>query len=130
MCASEPGVEDDFDILTIPTACRCARCGRTFVYQEIRAGRLRAIKLGRLTRIRRRDYEEWLASMPPLVSTAADGVSGDSADPAAVVSKNANPAKKMNGRPDHNWAQPPIGAKREADEKRGRYPRKRQERGL
>lgn len=45
---------------TIPDACRALGMGRTALYEEIKTGRLRAIKYGRRTLIRRKDAEAWL----------------------------------------------------------------------
>jgi excisionase family DNA binding protein len=39
---------------------------RETAYQQIRAGRLRAVKLGRKTLILRADAEVWAASLPEL----------------------------------------------------------------
>jgi excisionase family DNA binding protein len=58
--------EDNLDALDIPAVCRRSGTGRSFVYEEIRAGRLIARKLGRLTRILRADYDTWLAAAPPI----------------------------------------------------------------
>ena len=38
--------------------------GRTKAYEEIRDGRLRAVKCGKLTLILAEDYERWLKSLP------------------------------------------------------------------
>jgi excisionase family DNA binding protein len=46
----------------------CARygiCRETF-YQEVRRGRLRAVKLGAKTLVLKSDADAWVASMPPL----------------------------------------------------------------
>jgi excisionase family DNA binding protein len=40
--------------------------GKTKAYEEIRAGRLRAVKCGKLTLILAEDYERWLKSLPPI----------------------------------------------------------------
>ncbi len=66
MPLSASGGGDDLDALDIPTVCRRSKTGRSFVYGEIRAGRLIARKLGRLTRILRADFEAWLAAAPPI----------------------------------------------------------------
>jgi hypothetical protein len=39
--------------------------GKTKAYEEIRAGRLRAVKCGRATIITHDAYEAWLNSLPP-----------------------------------------------------------------
>jgi hypothetical protein len=44
-----PDCNDDRDAYTIDDVGKRTDTGRTFVYGEIRAGRLRAVKLGRLT---------------------------------------------------------------------------------
>jgi excisionase family DNA binding protein len=45
--------------------------GKTKAYEEIRAGRLRAVKCGKLTLILAEDYERWLASLPPIKAAMA-----------------------------------------------------------
>jgi excisionase family DNA binding protein len=47
-------------LLTVPDAAREARVGRTTIYKEIGTGNLVAVKVGRLTRIRRSDLEDWI----------------------------------------------------------------------
>jgi excisionase family DNA binding protein len=59
----------DLDTFDIPTVCRRSGLGRSYVYEEIRRGALRARKFGRLTRILRPDYEAWLAAAPPIAPT-------------------------------------------------------------
>ena len=44
--------------------CRQYSVGRTNAYQEIAAGRLRAVKVGRRTLITHDDAEAWLAALP------------------------------------------------------------------
>jgi excisionase family DNA binding protein len=64
-----PSDDDGLDALDIATICRRTGFGRSFVYEAIRRGELRAGKFGRLTRILRRDYEAWLAAAPPVAPT-------------------------------------------------------------
>ncbi len=52
--------------LSIPEVCRTTGIGRTTIYEEIRAGRLRALKLGRRTIIRTTDLQKWLDALPEL----------------------------------------------------------------
>ena len=47
--------------------CRRNAVGRSFVYGEIAAGRLKARKAGRVTLIFPEDEDEWRANLPRLV---------------------------------------------------------------
>ena len=47
-------------LLTVPDAAREASVGRTTMYNQISSGSLVAVKVGRLTRIRRSDLEDWM----------------------------------------------------------------------
>lgn len=60
----EPGA------LTIDEFCRWARAGRTMAYAEIKAGRLRAVKIGSRTVIPMENARAWLASLPQRASAA------------------------------------------------------------
>jgi excisionase family DNA binding protein len=69
-CPRGPPPDDDaLDALDIPTVCRRSGLGRSYVYEAIRRGELRARKFGRATRVLRTDYESWLAAAPPVVPT-------------------------------------------------------------
>jgi excisionase family DNA binding protein len=46
--------------------CRCYGIGRTHAYQEIAAGRLHAVKVGRRTLIKQDAAEGWLATLPKI----------------------------------------------------------------
>ena len=48
-------------LLSVRDVCAALQCGRTFVYDLLQKGELRAIKLGRLTRIPRAALEEFIA---------------------------------------------------------------------
>lgn len=61
----------NYELLTIPEFIGWCRLGRTRVYEEIGSGRLRAIKIGRRTFVRRDDALAWLDSQPALVTKAA-----------------------------------------------------------
>jgi excisionase family DNA binding protein len=50
----------DDELSTALEAARKARVGRTTIYKEIGSGNLVAVKVGRLTRIRRSDLEDWI----------------------------------------------------------------------
>jgi excisionase family DNA binding protein len=54
------------DAYSIPEVCSRVAAGRSYIYGEIRAGRLRARKLGRLTRILAADLAAWLAAAPAI----------------------------------------------------------------
>jgi excisionase family DNA binding protein len=78
----------DLDALDIPTVCRRTRFGRSYIYEQIRSGALRARKYGRLTRILRLDYEAWLAAAPAI----APAIGNDPAPRTAPLSgRHARP---------------------------------------
>jgi excisionase family DNA binding protein len=52
---------------TIAEACAIAGIRRTTLYKHIRAGKLRAIKIGQRTFFLRDDIHRWLEGMPPIV---------------------------------------------------------------
>lgn len=54
---------------SIATFCQRNQLGRTTVYAEIAAGRLRALKIGRLTRITDQAEAEWKGSLPSVDSS-------------------------------------------------------------
>lgn len=56
---------------TIADVTRETGTSRTTIYEEIKAGRLQARKLGRRTLILAEDYERWLTSLPPLEKRGA-----------------------------------------------------------
>jgi hypothetical protein len=56
---------------TINEFCERNHCCRDYAYGEIRAGRLRAVKLGRVTRIFSDDEEAWQNSLPALGEAVA-----------------------------------------------------------
>jgi excisionase family DNA binding protein len=64
-------ISDDTEALTIYEACKRARVSRTFLYGELAAGRLRAVKAGRKTLIRAADLRAWLAALPAYPARAA-----------------------------------------------------------
>jgi excisionase family DNA binding protein len=52
--------------LTLKDFCDAYRVCRETAYQQIRTGRLRAVKVGRKTLILRADADAWAASLPEL----------------------------------------------------------------
>jgi excisionase family DNA binding protein len=47
-------------LMTIAEVAKLARLGRTLLYSEIAAGRLRTVKFGRAVRVRSDDYQAWI----------------------------------------------------------------------
>jgi hypothetical protein len=58
--------------------------GKTKAYEEIRSGRLRALKCGRRTIILPEDYERWLKSLPTITASRGDIVTGRKAGTGAA----------------------------------------------
>lgn len=61
----------DAAVYTIDEFVEHYRITRTKAYKEIAAGRLRIIKYGRNTRIRKADAEAWLAAFEPVETRTA-----------------------------------------------------------
>jgi excisionase family DNA binding protein len=61
----------EIELLTVADVCTRYRIGRTTLYREVAAGRLRLRKLGSATRIAREDAEAWAASLPIVSGEAA-----------------------------------------------------------
>ena len=59
------------EAFTIPEAIQAAGIRRTAIYEEIKAGRLRAVKRGRRTLILAPDLRRWLSSLPVVRADAA-----------------------------------------------------------
>jgi excisionase family DNA binding protein len=57
--------------ITVDEAAKLGGPRRAKLYEEIRAGRLRAVKAGRCTRILISDYRAYLASLPAIEPRAA-----------------------------------------------------------
>lgn len=57
--------EDDNDALSVKDVLARFPIGKTKLFEEIRAGRLKARMLGTRIVILRRHYDEWVASLPP-----------------------------------------------------------------
>lgn len=52
----------DKGLLTVGEAASYLSCGRTKLFELLRAGEVRVVKLGRATRIPRRELDRWIAS--------------------------------------------------------------------
>jgi hypothetical protein len=51
--------------MSVPEFCEVARCGKTFAYQQMNSGALRAVKVGRRTLILPKDYRRWQDNLKP-----------------------------------------------------------------
>jgi excisionase family DNA binding protein len=56
--------------LTVPEFCRWVRIGRTTLYAEVKAGRIKLRKIGAKSVILRSDGDAWLRSLPTTAETA------------------------------------------------------------
>lgn len=59
------------ELLTIDEFCKQTSTGKTKAYAEISAGRLKALKYGRCTRITREAMNEWIKNLPDYPAEAA-----------------------------------------------------------
>jgi hypothetical protein len=69
------GAEQDKIAYSIAGLCAACSLGRTFVYQEIAAGRLGTLKAGRRTLIEAAEARRWLSSLRRI--TAPDSSFGE-----------------------------------------------------
>jgi excisionase family DNA binding protein len=51
--------------LTIPEFCTEYRTSRSYTFVLLREGRLKGVKVGKMTRIRRKDAQAWAKALPP-----------------------------------------------------------------
>ena len=67
------GAPDPYDDLrgaySLAAFCRSFHVGLTFTYQNIKDGKLRAVKAGSKTLILHRDAEAWVRSLPEMRTT-------------------------------------------------------------
>jgi excisionase family DNA binding protein len=56
----------EFLALTVTQAAKSGGLSRSALYEDIRLGRLRAVKRGRSTRILMEDFKRYLASLPAI----------------------------------------------------------------
>lgn len=73
--------------LTVSECTEVAGLGRTKIYQEIKEGRLRAVKLGRGTRILVDDLKHYLAHLPALSSAPSADAETKSSDQPGRIGK-------------------------------------------
>jgi len=57
-------------LLSLPEFCREYKLSRSLAYRLLRDGGLKGVKVGRLTRIRRKDAEAWVAKLRSYASAA------------------------------------------------------------
>ena len=57
-------------VFTVPEALEASRIARTKLYEEIAAGRLPIVKIGRRTLIRREALEQWLRNAERVAEAA------------------------------------------------------------
>ena len=57
--------------LSLNEFCECYSIGRVKAYEEINAGRLQVVKLGRRTLVPVANAERWLAGLPTKTAKAA-----------------------------------------------------------
>jgi hypothetical protein len=66
MPARAPAIDDDVDAYALATVCHRVPIGKTKLYDEIAAGKLRAHKLRSRTVVLKSDLARWLAGLPAL----------------------------------------------------------------
>ena len=67
---------------SIPEACAAASIGRSALYEEIKSGRLRAVKSGRRTIITDRDLRSWVENLPEITASVPSKPQQDGRDAA------------------------------------------------
>jgi excisionase family DNA binding protein len=67
---------------SIPEACAAASIGRSALYEEIKSGRLRAVKSGRRTIVTADDLRSWVENLPEIATAAPRGPKPDERDAA------------------------------------------------
>jgi excisionase family DNA binding protein len=109
-----PAADGDVDLLSIAEICRRCGLGRSYIYEAIRRGELRARKYGRLTRILLQDYQDWLMAAPPIAPVVAVQPA-----PPPVAAERRSPRTPAGGashglRPLPRWAMGPGAGTKEA----------------
>ena len=64
-------IESEKLAYSIARLCEACDLGRTFVYEEIKAGRLKVVKAGRRTLIETPEARRWLSSLRRITTTVA-----------------------------------------------------------
>jgi excisionase family DNA binding protein len=73
-------------LLSVNDVCLALQCGRTFVYELLQKGELRPIKLGRLTRISRKELDAFL-----------EGKAADAADESGLGTGARDTSRRLSG---------------------------------
>lgn len=63
-------------LLSINEFCEFANIGRTYTYQLINAGKIKAVKLGNKTLIPKIEMDNWLETLPAYTSKTNQKTSG------------------------------------------------------
>ena len=64
-------MNDSAELLSIKSFCERFGVSRTLTYREIGAGRLPALKVGKLTRITLKNARAWADALPRVIPRAA-----------------------------------------------------------
>ena len=59
------------ELMSVSAVCERYTIGRTTLYREVAAGRIRLRKMGTATRIAREDMDAWMAALPVITGVAA-----------------------------------------------------------
>lgn len=76
--------------LTIPEFCAEYRTSRSYTFVLLRERRLKGVKVGKMTRIRRKDAQAWAKALPP----AGRATPKSDPKPAAIEARQAKPVIK------------------------------------
>jgi hypothetical protein len=60
----EPNHACEPDLFTIDDIRKRAKVCKTIIYEHLRDGRLKAVKIGRSTRVTNKSYRTWLKHLP------------------------------------------------------------------
>jgi excisionase family DNA binding protein len=107
--AYTPDGEDHVDALDIPGVCRASGLGRSYVYEAIRRGELRARKYGRLTRILIEDYRRWLDGAPSIEPTSGKRRGPSPTSTTAAASPRKSGSRAMRRACNASGGSRPIG---------------------
>ena len=100
---------------TIMGVCKASNTGKSKIYEEIGAGRLKAHKIGRKTIILDSDLQAWLTNLPE-IQPKADGPEADicQARPSPTPNKGHPPRRSPAEPPEGDAARDLVAAREEA----------------